>query len=374
MSDAPHPEPPPAPEHWALRRLRQFWLIVPLVGILVVLMLWDLGDVMDGSPFSSDPCALSEIDQSSMSARMYLPIARWALRYTPSPSVAIVYIDPSQDPPDLLTNTCASRAFLARLITDLNALSAHVIVIDKYYSANACAEQDKNGAFIAAMESSKIPIVVGQATQALPESSGAAGCLAPTPRLEFSKTSKVLYGVTRINNDDLKIPLRWPLFTEPKPKTSTTPASASTPLPPEAGDSLALVAAKVVSPRIESHPSVRRLLASQKHPYTTFLNLPHVNGLTVLCSAEASPRAPIDGQPGDELCKSWVRPVDNLNGDQLSFAGKIVVIGDLFDLDMKPFPNTLAPFPPKQRPAFSCRRTTSRRCWTIASCSRSQPR
>jgi CHASE2 domain-containing sensor protein len=348
MSTSPHLDPPQ--QHSALRRLRQFWLIVPLVGILVALMLSDLGDFMGYSPFSSNPCALSDIDQSSISARMYLPIARWALRYTPSPSVAIVYIDPSQDPPDLLTDVCASRAFLARLVTDLNALSAHVIVIDKYYSANACAEQDKNGAFIAAMESSKIPIVVGQATHALPESSAGVGCLAPTPRLEFSKTSKVLYGLVRLNSDDLKIPLRWPLFTDPKQNTSATPAAGLTPLPPATGDSLALVAAKVVNPHIESNPTVSKLLAAQKDPYTTFLNLPHVNGLTALCSAEASPRAPIDGQPGDELCKSWVRPVDDLNGNQLSFAGKIVVIGDLSELDMKPFPSDLAPFPPRQRP------------------------
>ena len=30
----------PPPEHWAWRRLRQFWLVVPLVGILAALMLW----------------------------------------------------------------------------------------------------------------------------------------------------------------------------------------------------------------------------------------------------------------------------------------------------------------------------------------------
>ena len=37
MSTSPHLDPPQ--QHSALRRLRQFWLIVPLVGILVALML-----------------------------------------------------------------------------------------------------------------------------------------------------------------------------------------------------------------------------------------------------------------------------------------------------------------------------------------------
>ena len=170
---------------------------------------------MGVSPLDSNSCQLTDKEQSSVSARMYLPIARWALRYTPTPSVAIIYIDPSHDPPDLVNNTCASRAFLARLVPALNALNAHVIVIDKYYSANACAEKDKNNAFIAAMESSKVPIVVGQQTHGISDGSSLAGCMAPTKRLEFSKTSKVLYGVTRIDNDDLKIPLRWPIYADP---------------------------------------------------------------------------------------------------------------------------------------------------------------
>jgi hypothetical protein len=123
-------------------------------------------------------------------------------------------------------------------------------------------------------------------------------------------------------------------------------------LPDASGDSLSLVAAKVVDPNIESNPTLRKLLAANPviDPYTTFLNLPNITALTALCSAESSPRADIDGQPGDELCKPWVRDPDNLNGKQLSLAGKIVVIGDLSDQDMKPFPSDLAPFPSGKRP------------------------
>ena len=343
---------PPTPEHWAWRRLRQFWLVVPLVGILAALMLSDLGDFMGVSPLDSNSCQLTDKEQSSISARMYLPIARWALRYTPTPSVAIIYIDPSHDPPDLVNNTCASRAFLARLVPALNQLNAHVIVIDKYYSAGACAEQDKNTAFISAMESSKIPIVVGQQTHGISDGSSLAGCMAPTKRLEFSKTSKVQYGVTRIDNDDLKIPLRWPIYADPADAPPAAPGVAYTPkqLDPASGDTLSLVAAKAVDPNIESRPSVQKMLAAPVNPYTTFLNLPHITALTALCSAEPAPRAPIDEQPGDDLCKAWVRPLDNLDGKGLSLAGKIVVIGDISDADMKPFPTDLAPFPAKQRP------------------------
>ena len=128
MSATAHPDPG---EHWVWRRLRQFWLIIPLIVILGALMASDLGDFVGFSNLSSNSCSGADVNQSSISARMYLPLARWALRYTPTPSVAIIYIDPASDPPDLILNTCASRAFLARLITDLNALSAHVIVIDR---------------------------------------------------------------------------------------------------------------------------------------------------------------------------------------------------------------------------------------------------
>ena len=342
----------PHPEHWTKHRLRQFWLVIPLVGILAALMMSDLGDFLGYSPlFAPNPCALADADQSSISAKLYMPIAKWALRYTPSPSVAIIYIDPAHDPPDLLTNVCASRAFLARLIADLNTLSAHVIVIDKYYSAAACTEQDKNATFINAMESSKVPIVVAVLDHAFSGGNGASGCTALTPHLQFSAASKVHYGLARLDNDDLKIPLRWPIFEDPADSgAAATPPPAPKQLPADSGDTLALATARIVNPNIESGPTVSKLLAKQIDPYTTFLNLPNITALTAICSAESSPRAPIEGQDGDQVCKPWIRPTDNLNGKNLDLTSKIVVIGDLSDVDLKPFPTNLAPFPAGTRP------------------------
>jgi len=340
--------PPQPAGPWAMRKLRQFWVLIPLVAILIALIVSDLGDFMRYLPFAENPCGLTEIDQSSFSARTSLRLAELAFRYTPTPSVAIVYVNPASDPADLLTNVCASRVFLARLITDLNALNARLIVIDKFYSAGACAEQDKNAIFVKAMESSKVPLVVGQQTHPLEDNSKVAGCLALTKRLEFSKLSKVLYGLTRLNSDDLKIPLRWPVFSESAAGQTTAPAPAQ--LPDASGDTLSLVAAKVIDPNIETYPTLQELLAAHHHPYTTFVNLPNITALTALCSAEPGPRAPIGGVDGDDMCKQWGHPLDNLDGHQLNLANKIVVIGDLVDQDMQPFPTDLAPFPPKQRP------------------------
>ncbi len=208
MTSPLHPEP-----RTPLQRLRQYWPVIPLLAVLCALVFSDL-DVMGHMPWSKDNCGMKDMEQDSLSARMYLPLANWALRYTPSPSVAIIAVDSNTRPIGLLTNTCESRAFLAKLIQDLNALSAHVIVIDQYFSADYCSEQDKNAKFIAAMESSAVPVVVGQPTHALPAATASGGCLALTKHLEFSKAANVLYGLTRLNTDILKIPLRWPVFTD----------------------------------------------------------------------------------------------------------------------------------------------------------------
>ncbi len=327
-------------------------------------MISDLGDFMGYSPLASNPCAPADADQSSISAKMYMPLARWALRYTPTPSVALIYIDPSHDPPDLLTDVCAERAFTARLITDLNALSAHVIVIDKFYSADACAETGKNTAFINAMESSKVPIVVGQPTMGWPGASKENHCLALTPSLKFSKSSNVVTGLIRLDNDDLKIPLRCrsllilqamqmlrPTRHLCRPIRHLPIRPPPKQLPVASGDTISLVAARLVNPGIESDSQCEEAARQTDLSYTTFIDtLPHITALTAICSAEASPRAPIDGRPGDALCKPWAKPVDNLDGNQLSLASKIVVIGEISDYDMKPFPTDLAPFPAGKRP------------------------
>ena len=339
MTSTPHSDPHHA-GHWALRRVRQFWPVIPLLGILFALMLSDL-DVIGHMPWSQDECGMKDVEQSSLSAKMYLPLANWALRYTPTPSVAILMIDSNTRPAGLLTNTCESRAFLAKLIEDLNALSAHVIVIDQYFSADYCTEQDKNAKFIAAMEGSAVPVVVGQPTHALTAAAASGGCLALTKRLEFSKDAKVLYGLTRLNADILKIPLRWPVFSDtaqqPDASQAAAPDSAPKPLPAEAGDTLSLAAAKVQDPNIESNSRIAKFLSKGIHPYTTFIDLPQINAMTVLCSAEKDP-SDIFGAKLGATCTPWVRPLDNLDGHHLSLGGKVVVIGQIVQSDMKSFP------------------------------------
>jgi hypothetical protein len=149
--------------------------------------------------------------------------------------------------------------------------------------------------------------------------------------------------LTRLDSDNLKIPLRWPVFMGPA-DSQNSPSQSATPkqLPEETGNTLSLMAAKVQDPNIESNPGVAKFLAKGIHPYTTFIDLPQINAMTVMCSAEKDP-SDIFGTKLGDACTSWVRSLNNLDGHNLSLDGKIVVVGALSPQDMKSFPTGTKP-------------------------------
>jgi CHASE2 domain-containing sensor protein len=316
------------------QRLRHYWVVLPLLLIMLLLAAPELEN-MGYNPWEQKTCDLQEINQGGFSGQLYAPITRWALRITPTPSVAIIYIDPKTEPAEILTNTCASRVFISRLIQDLNTLHANVIVVDKFYSKANCSEEPKNKIFLDTMNKTLVPVVVGQPTQALDDTSK-GGCLALSPKFEFNDKANVHYGLTRLNSDTLKLPLRWPIF-QPAAKPNDPPIQ----LPEKSGigDSISLVAATQQDPNLQNDASVQKLLSTHVHPYTTFVNLPHTNAMSVLCSAEPVPHDAY-GQPFGDACKGMVHPINNLDGNNLQLNGKIVVIGDkVTDSDMQPFPD-----------------------------------
>jgi CHASE2 domain-containing sensor protein len=319
------------PRTWT-QKLHHYWIILPLVLILFVLAIPELenmGYSLAGSAFGSDPCELQEIDQGQFTSMLYGPLSQWALRFTPTPNIAIVYIDPKTEPGEIINNTCASRVFLSRLVEDLTYLHANVIVIDKYYGKDSCTDPDKEPTFLKTMNQSQVPIVLGQPTQKFAGSPTSEGCLALSPAVKFDDKSNVHYGLTRLNSDPLKLPLQWPVF-----PVGAKPGDSS--LHPESADSLALVAAKQQNPNIEKDPSVVKFLKLNIHPYTTFEEIPSTNAMTVLCSVEAvrrDPRPPL-GYP----CKGPIPPIDNLDNNNLKLNGKIVIIGANEDEnDMQPY-------------------------------------
>ena len=139
------------------QRLRHYWAVIPLAFIMLLLLIPEFEN-FGLSPWGPDPCTLQEVDQGGFASKLYVPITKWALRYTPTPNVAIIYIDPKTEPAEILTNTCAARVFLSSLIRDLNSLHANLIVIDKYYSAQSCTEDQPNSIFREVTAASTAPI------------------------------------------------------------------------------------------------------------------------------------------------------------------------------------------------------------------------
>jgi hypothetical protein len=356
------PDPLPQPPRTPLSRLIQFWPLAPLLAVLVALLISDIGSFAGYS--KSVSCDLNnEAEQSGLSVSIYRQLASWGFHPKPFssdpnhpyPNVSYVTIDANTEPPGLLNNVCDAREFLGRLTGDLNTLGARVIVIDRYFSPGVCADQEKTGHLIASLQASAAPVVVGQPTHALNDTSD--GCLALSPKLDVPSSSaatKVFYGLTRLNSESLKIPLRWPVFKEPPTLGSSAIKSAMNlpagpAAPPEQvsdvsqGNGLALVAAEAFDPSVASTPRLQKLLGAWAHPYTTFFKLPTVNAMTALCNAEPShlygPNPPTSATPSaPDLCAAWILPAGQLEQLKLMVAGKVVVIGDLTSQDTHHFP------------------------------------
>jgi hypothetical protein len=294
--------------------------------ILLALMYEDLHVMGWSLTEQGSACSFEMVDQSSMSERLYDPIAERGVRAAGSPRVAIVQIDQ----PDLLENVCASRGFLTHLVPDLAKLGAQVVMIDKYYSRSSCDDEATNNLFVSTLEASSIPVVVGEPSDPLPAGTSASGCLAKAPdAMGFQPGTSVLQGLTRINADTLKIPIRWPIFDA----TQTPP----TQLAATDGDTLSFVAAQAADPGLETRGRLPKLIASGIDPYTTFIDLPTINEMTAVCSAEPDPVV-INGKTIECAKNGWRLPAHNLTKDHQSLVGKVVAVGDIDEDDMQNFP------------------------------------
>jgi CHASE2 domain-containing sensor protein len=310
-------------------KLRRYRHLIPMALILVVLTVPELERA-----WTWDPCVLQETDLDFFTTLLYRPVTNWVLSFkpTPKPSVVIVYIDPETDPPELLTNTCLARVFFAHLVDDISNLGAKAIVIDKFYSDSSCNDSDSNRIFKTALTNKKIPIVVGMPTHLLTDKKGTdQGCLALSNKFDFG-VEKVKYGLTRLNSDILKIPLQWPVFHDNDDPKVDPPRND----PPDIGDTISLMAARQINPSIDKSGPVKMLLDAKVHPYTNFLELDSTNAMTVRCSTEPN-LSDVDKEKVD--CPKLKWPLHSLGQQKLDLAGKIVVIGDLSDQDMQPFPD-----------------------------------
>lgn len=345
----------PAPEPQPTRPLLQRrGLLFSLLGMFLVLafLVYDDLDTIGHMPWDEDPCALHDSDQSNVSARAYLRIARWDLvsrastQTQPGDDVVILDINNQTAPSSVTTNSCESRAFLARLIHSLDNAGVSAIVIDQYFSPEFCSEDKATDAFKEAVQSSHTPIVLGWATHALSKAS-ATGCLALNNPLAINNAPKLSYGLTRLASDDLRIPLSWPIsedssqpITKLEPscafKRLIDPKDATCSKPAGSQPSLSLAAVLAAKPEFANSTRLTRAVQKLSYPYTTFdPKMPEENAMNVVCSADPHPRD-IHDRSLEDVCKSW--PPINKARPNFDLRGKIVIVGNVVTTDMKPFP------------------------------------
>jgi CHASE2 domain-containing sensor protein len=323
--------------------------------MLVFLFILAVHEVFE-SVWIADPYALQESDPGIFANFVYLHLASLAFYFhkDAGPPVTIVYIDPATDPPYLLTNTCLARDFIAELVQDITKLGAKAIVIDKFYSDGSCSDSTTNQNFRNVLNSiaERLPVVVGQQTKLSPKADNTQErCLELSNPFDFEtsegaivkrETSKVHFGLTRLNSDVLKIPLRWPVFKDGRcPKDGLTSAGSA--------ESLSLVAAEQIEPSLKENGSSLQNLSLSQHPYTSFLEIPSTTAMTVRCDVE---QKPVDAS-GNELDCAKARSRNSCE----CLKGKVVMIGDMSDQDMQPFPDSKLESqsrsqdePPKDRP------------------------
>jgi CHASE2 domain-containing sensor protein len=276
MSEA-SAQPQPTPK--SRRLLVKILIGAAYLAIGVLLVGWELQE--QGDLYSSDSCNLRSTPQSE---NPFLdPLYESILSHSTSGSwsnVSVVGIDSSLQV--LQNNVCQARAFTADLIDAIKAQGASVIAIDKFYGPDACPPGDTSTKELQTAVTSlqkppfHIPLVVGGSTHS-PPSATAASCIALTPQLELG--TGVQRGLTRLNWDVLKLPLRWPvLLHDNDAKPSKGPES----------ETFSVVAASQKDSSLLQNADFKRLLDCPQQPYANVTGiLERQSASNLLCSVAA---------------------------------------------------------------------------------------
>ncbi len=291
------------------RRRRIFRLIAfPLIVALLIVL-----EMKEAQVYKSENC---ELKTSAPSESMFMkPMYGAVLRLTGlkgSPQVVSLGID--EEMQFLQTNVCPARSFTADLLKTIAAQGPALIAIDKYYTQAVCSKDDSDpdtAALLSAIANVQMPVVLGSSTTESNAKTNTSSCLAAVPQLFTSRDGgpaippNVHMGLTRLNENPLKIPLTWDIFSSNSAGANLTTA-----------DSFALVAAKLMKPELNNDPKFQQLLRSPQQPYTNTSDLPlNMKVSDLVCAA-----APNDVQTRWNLSCRKDAPKPDLSG-------KIVVVG-----------------------------------------------
>jgi class 3 adenylate cyclase len=231
-------------------------------------------------------------------------------------SVSLVGI-PS-DLAEIQGNVCQGRLYIADLLRSIAAQHPAVIVIDKYFVPTSCKAYPQTTAeLLAAMQSTSIPIVVGEFTDNAPAQRNGT-CLVRKPMLDYASPN-VHRGLTKLYTELDKIPLQWTLLS-----SATAPTASNVPETTTTSDTLSWTAVKLFAPDFAQRPRMRALVDSPTAAFANLnLDLPRQSSTQVLCSLGTA-----------EMRTRWSTDCSGPPSNAL-LAGKIVVIGSEDIVDQK---------------------------------------
>jgi CHASE2 domain len=190
-------------------------------------------------------------------------------RGEPTPKyTSIVEIKGGREPDSIsMTNVCTQRLFLSYLLQKLDRSRPQMVVIDKYFSGTTCAIDDvgtKKFQDAVAKVSETTPIIIGMMDEPVNSSEDTSnGRYRAIPtRLPFPAGAKtnIKEGLLELAADKRTIPLVWRLFRDPSDQIGYVV------------NSLALEVALIHSPAfIQTRPALRRLIAEDRLPFTSFI-------------------------------------------------------------------------------------------------------
>jgi hypothetical protein len=297
--------------------------ILRVIGVSVVLLtafVINTWDMMAPALFRADGVIFHQ-EPSSRFEDWMTPRILKLKEHEDSPSPRVTAVSLGTGNLDYLQNNpCEGRKFMADLVDELNSMHTTLIVIDKYYREKFCSDQLANTRLLTALTDSSARVVVARHTVGLKDGRGGWSLLYDAPFNFLPK--KVTPGLIRLNKDDRKIPLQWPVETGVKADPATGESE-------EWADTLDFAAAKQEDTGLTKRFGLMSFIRDHRDPYMEYPNvrINTVSSQDVLCASSdqvaLSTRWNIDcGKASPIALTSIVLLGDESDDDKWEMAGE----------------------------------------------------
>jgi hypothetical protein len=258
---------------WASEGVRLALNILFLLALLAVAIYIEIPREHRGE---TDKCELIEQGKSDVSSSMYAALTSSGYRDVRSRRVAIVSLRSGMDPGKIMNSVCDQRLYLAKLIQQLSAGGAGVIVVDKFFDPDSCDVGDPGTvALLNTVQTSPRPVIVAVATHP-PKIDPRHSCLIQNPSLDFGKkldssgkpTDKpaAILSLSRLNKDPRKVPLNWYLYKDDRSFDAKEEPTKT------AVETLSYQAAILADHDLKNEGRLNDLRDADRHPFISFID------------------------------------------------------------------------------------------------------